>query len=78
MAKSLLENIIKVQNQVLEKSEYFSIAIAGGSIPKFLGDVKDYPELKKQIKSEKWVVILTDEKCLPIDSDDLNMKAMKT
>lgn len=55
----------------------FTIALSGGSLPKFLSSLSDaFQKLNVDPKWDRWYVFLADERCVPIDDDDSNLKSI--
>ncbi|RKP21601.1 nagb/rpia/CoA transferase-like protein, partial [Rozella allomycis CSF55] len=57
----------ELETKALEKSNYFTIAISGGSLPLLLKNVN-------KENFSKWIILLADERCVENDSDDSNAK----
>lgn len=56
----------------------FTIALSGGSLPKFLKSMTDvFEEKGEDPKLDCWHVVLADERCVPSSDDDSNMRALK-
>jgi 6-phosphogluconolactonase len=62
--------------QAMKDHGAVSIALSGGSLPSFLAAL---PEAFKGADPQwsKWYVFLADERCVPEEDDDSNMKALK-
>ena len=58
-------------NNLNKDKQYFSIAISGGSLPKILS------QSINKAKTDNWIVILTDERVVHPDSDDLSFNLIK-
>lgn len=55
----------------------FTIALSGGSLPKFLASMNDvFDEMDKDPRLDCWHVLLADERCVPSTDDDSNLKAL--
>ncbi|EGD77518.1 6-phosphogluconolactonase [Salpingoeca rosetta] len=52
---------------------YFSVAFSGGSLPKLLASGVD----KIKTDTTKWKVFFADERCVALDHDDSNFKAVQ-
>lgn len=71
LSQSLEAFIVKAQKDSLDKKGKFTIALSGGSLPKFLSGLKD----NNAIKWDKWQVFYADERAVPLDHDDSNHAA---
>jgi len=62
----------------VSKQEKFTIALSGGSLPKFLSSLsKTFKERKiDDPQWKKWYIFLADERCVPITDDDSNLKSI--
>eukprot|EP00834_Sanchytrium_tribonematis_P004718 NODE_247_length_11822_cov_1.182718.p7 type:complete len:223 gc:universal NODE_247_length_11822_cov_1.182718:7115-7783(+) len=71
LTKELLSSILQAEKTHFEKysNKPFVVAVAGGSLPSMLKDLK--PECP-----EKWKVILADERIVPIEHEDSNGKLL--
>jgi len=60
------------------KQEKFTIALSGGSLPKFLSSLSKTFEARKITDPQwnKWYIFLADERCVPITDDDSNLKSI--
>jgi len=55
----------------------FTIALSGGSLPKFLAELTQvFDDKGVDPKLDCWHVILADERCVPSSDDDSNLKAL--
>jgi len=63
--------------EAIAERNMFSIALSGGSLPKFLGQLpKLFEDKGIDPKWDAWHVFLADERCVPITSDDSNLKSI--
>eukprot|EP00980_Cylindrotheca_fusiformis_P030692 scaffold25251_cov162-Cylindrotheca_fusiformis.AAC.1 len=64
--------------QALKDHGAVSIALSGGSLPSLLASLPDAFASKEQDPPQwdKWHVFLADERCVPTDDDDSNLKAL--
>jgi 6-phosphogluconolactonase len=73
----LCDVIVTLASEAIAKRNQFSIALSGGSLPKFLGKLPDlFAEKGVDPKWDFWHVFLADERCVPATSDDSNLKAI--
>eukprot|EP00055_Hartaetosiga_balthica_P018004 m.126724 g.126724 ORF g.126724 m.126724 type:complete len:240 (-) comp9436_c0_seq1:1157-1876(-) len=73
LASALAKFVGEVSQAAVEDHGYFSVAFSGGSLPKILtsgmGDISG-------MDASKWKVFFADERCVPLDDDDSNYKAV--
>lgn len=75
----LCKSIVKVASEAISQNGMFSIALSGGSLPKFLGNLADAFEAQGlEPNWNSWHVFLADERCVPIEHEDSNLKAINT
>ena len=75
----LCDSIATLAEAAISANGRFSIALSGGSLPKFLGKLSDvFEEKGVDPKWEAWHVFLADERCVPITDDDSNLKSINT
>lgn len=73
----LCNAIVGLASEAISKRNVFSIALSGGSLPKFLGNLPDaFAERGIDPKWDSWHVFLADERCVPITSEDSNLKSI--
>jgi len=73
----LCDVIVTLASEAIAKRNQFSIALSGGSLPKFLGKLPDvFAEKGIDPKWDSWHVFLADERCVPATSEDSNLKAI--
>ena len=73
----LCDVIANLASEAIAERNMFSIALSGGSLPKFLGELPKVFEAKGvDPKWDCWHVFLADERCVPITSDDSNLKSI--
>ena len=74
----LCDAIATLAEAAISANGRFSIALSGGSLPKFLGKLPDSFAAKNvDPKWDSWHVFLADERCVPITHDDSNLKSIK-
>ncbi|KAJ3049074.1 6-phosphogluconolactonase [Rhizophlyctis rosea] len=74
ISASLNHLITRLSATSISRSNKFTVAISGGSLPKILAaDLKS----NTTIDFTKWHVFFADERVVPIDHDDSNFKAAK-
>jgi 6-phosphogluconolactonase len=73
----LCDAIANLAEAAISANGRFSIALSGGSLPKFLGKLPDTFAAKSvDPKWDSWHVFLADERCVPITHDDSNLKSI--
>jgi 6-phosphogluconolactonase len=73
----LCDVIVTLASEAFSKRNKFSIALSGGSLPTFLGKLPDvFAEKGIDPQWDSWHVFLADERCVPVTSDDSNLKAI--
>lgn len=80
LAKSLRAFIIGAQNESVERHDVFRIAVSGGSLPKTLAQAllaESTGAKEDTLNFAKWEIFFADERCVPLDHDDSNYKAVK-
>lgn len=73
VVQALANFIHKAQKDAIEKKDRFTIALSGGSLPKLLKGLIDFPG----IKWDKWQVFYADERVVPLDHPDSNHSLCK-
>ena len=66
--------IMTIANESVLQKDKFIMALSGGSLPELLSGLSSYIQNPQW---EKWFIILADERCVSINSDDSNMKSIK-
>ena len=75
----LCDSIVQLASKAISDRGIFSIALSGGSLPKFLGKLPDAFEKEGlDPKWDSWHVFLADERCVPLEDDDSNLKSIVT
>ena len=75
----LCNSIVKIASEAISKNGMFSIALSGGSLPKFLVYLPQaFEQQGLEPNWDSWHVFLADERCVPIDHEDSNLKAINT
>mmetsp|Transcript_18654 Transcript_18654/g.46305 ORF Transcript_18654/g.46305 Transcript_18654/m.46305 type:complete len:278 (-) Transcript_18654:1171-2004(-) len=73
----LCDSIVGLASEAISKNGMFSIALSGGSLPKFLGALPDaFGKKGLDPKWDSWHVFLADERCVPVDHEDSNLKSI--
>lgn len=73
VANALAKHVLKIQDQSIEQSGKFKIAVSGGSLGKVLKKALiDNKEVSSQVKWDKWEVYFSDERLVPINHEDSN------
>jgi len=73
----LCDSIVSLAAEAISERNLFSIALSGGSLPKFLGQLPEiFAQRNIDPKWDSWHVFLADERCVPIDHDDSNLKSI--
>jgi 6-phosphogluconolactonase len=65
---------IESANRAINANDCFTVALAGGSTPKFLYKLLASAEYKAKVDWTKTFFFWGDERCVPIDSDESNFK----
>ena len=74
----LCDAIVTRASAAIKERNSFTIALSGGSLPKFLAQLPDvFKERNIDPKWDSWHVLLADERCVPITDDDSNMKSIR-
>lgn len=74
----LNEAIADICLEAVKARGAFTIALSGGSLPKFLATLQEvFEEREADPELDKWHVILADERCVAETDDDSNLKALK-
>jgi 6-phosphogluconolactonase len=79
VAWTLNHTIVRLAEQSIHDHGRFTIALSGGSLPEFLSTL---PQAYKMANIDDpqwhlWHVLLADERCVPIDHEDSNMRAIQ-
>jgi 6-phosphogluconolactonase len=74
----LSQPIIQSCQSALAIKDFFSIALSGGSLPSFLGDLPAaFERAGVNPQWEKWHVMLADERMVPSSHDDSNIGSIR-
>lgn len=74
----LNHKIVAACTYCIEDHGCFTIALSGGSLPKFLSSVPhEFEAMGVDPQWDKWHVLLADERVVPGHHDDNNMKALR-
>lgn len=75
----LNQRIVAACVAAIEDHDCFTIALSGGSLPSFLTTLPfEFEALGVDAQFDKWYVLLADERVVPPNHDDNNMKALKS
>ena len=75
---SLNKSIVKVCSESLKARGTFTVALSGGSLPSLLHNLDvAFQSAGVDPKYDCWHVILADERCVPFDDPDCNMKTIR-
>lgn len=79
VARNLRKYILDLQNQHLKRHPVFRVGVSGGSLPKTLAKalLSDSSSEEDTPQFSKWEVFFADERCVPLDHEDSNYKAVK-
>lgn len=89
LSQALCRKIIDIATQSIRERKQFTIALSGGSLPKLLAAVAEtYHTSTAAVATatqageeaefwKRWYVFLADERCVPIDDDDSNLKSIQ-
>lgn len=78
LSSCLNSAIVEVCSEALRARGCFTIALSGGSLPSFLSTVGEaFRTAGVDPKYDCWHVILADERCVPIDDPDCNMRSIQ-
>jgi 6-phosphogluconolactonase len=76
LAASLGEYVHDISSSAISKSDKFTIAVSGGSLPKILAEaLKASEKSGKSFEYSKWHIFYVDERIVALDSADSNHKA---
>jgi len=70
LVKALAELVLEAQKEALEKKGRFTVALSGGSLPKYLAGLIG----NTRVKWDKWQVYYADERAVALDHEDSNHK----
>jgi 6-phosphogluconolactonase len=75
---SLNKSVVKICAESLKVRGTFTVALSGGSLPSLLSSLDDaFQSAGVDPKYDCWHVILADERCVPFDDPDCNMKSIR-
>jgi len=80
LAVQLRSYILDAQNTALARHDRFRVAVSGGSLPKTLAQALLTQGPGSELATPKfgqWDVYFADERCVPLDHQDSNYKAVK-
>jgi 6-phosphogluconolactonase len=78
VAWTLNQTILTIAQHALQQHGRFIIALSGGSLPEFLSDLPHAFEVSKvDPQWQLWHVVLADERCVPLDHEDSNLRAIQ-
>lgn len=78
VANILNAALVKICLQAIEKRGIFTVALSGGSLPSFLSSVDEaFKAVGADPMYGRWHIILADERCVPSDDPENNLKAIK-
>jgi 6-phosphogluconolactonase len=75
LAPNLRKYILAEQKEALARHGKFRVGVSGGSLPKTLSRALLAPNPPASL--DKWEIFFVDERCVPLDHDDSNYKALK-
>lgn len=73
LSEAVAKYIIAAQDAALVKHPRFRVAVSGGSVPTFLGNLATSDE----VKWDKWDIFFADERAVPLDHEDSNYGLLK-
>lgn len=77
IAHEAAERIVGLAQSAIDRNEWFSIVLAGGSTPKALYELLATADFAQRIKWPKVMVYFGDERCVPPDHADSNYRMAK-
>lgn len=80
LAPNLRKYILEAQNESIKRHDVFRVAVSGGSLPKTLAQALLHPgqgSNEDQVQFDKWEIFYADERCVKLDHEDSNHKAVK-
>jgi 6-phosphogluconolactonase len=73
----LCNSIVTIASNAIMERNKFTIALSGGSLPKFLSILSQtFKDRQINPKWDCWYVLLADERCVTLDDDDSNLKSI--
>ncbi|KAG7338219.1 6-phosphogluconolactonase [Nitzschia inconspicua] len=70
--------IVSMAQTAIQDRGMFTIALSGGSLPTFLTELpKAFTDANIDPQWDRWHVLLADERCVPLESEDSNMGAIQ-
>ena len=73
----LCNSIVTIASNAIKERNQFTIALSGGSLPKFLSILSQtFKDRQINPKWECWYVFLADERCVTVEDDDSNLKSI--
>lgn len=78
VSTQLNNTLVHVCQTAIERRGVFTLALSGGSLPSFLATIDEsFRLLGVDPMYSCWHVILADERCVPSEDPDCNLKALK-
>lgn len=81
VSNALCNKIVTIASDAIRKNDNnsFTIALSGGSLPKFLSKLSaTFEERGIDPKWDCWHVFLADERCVTLEDDDSNLKSIRS
>ncbi|KAG5460432.1 MAG: 6-phosphogluconolactonase, partial [Olpidium bornovanus] len=75
LAEALEAYVARVSAEAVARHGVFTVALSGGSLPKLLGAA--LRRRSRRVQYERWHVFFADERCVPPDSEDSNLRACR-
>jgi 6-phosphogluconolactonase len=73
----LCNSIVTIASNAIKERNQFTIALSGGSLPKFLSILSQtFKDRQINPKWDCWYVFLADERCVSLEDDDSNLKSI--
>ncbi len=78
VARELCYQIVRYSSMAIAQRNVFTLALSGGSVPSMLSKLPEaFQNAGVDPQFHKWHVILADERCVPEDHIESNMRAVK-